>query len=230
MVAILVLLTVIAFVTVDLVRLRKRRQTVQAGRVPSHTPTEPALIPLVQSVYRTPPGVFFEPGHTWAFLEEGGTAKLGIDDFVRNIVGRVDDFGALPEGNRVKAGGVIMRLRHGDRKIEVRSPMDGVVEQVNEDLLSGRELRGIEPYTESWLYRIKPKDTTALTKTMLIGRDARRWLNREVSRLKVFLSTLAPEHPALGVTAQDGGMPVSGLIEQLNDEEWNKLSDTFFSV
>lgn len=228
MVALLVLLTLVLFVSVDLVRRRRSRQAIPIEQDLPTTPTQPTLVNLVQPLYRTPAGVFFEPGHTWLYLEESGTAKLGVDDFLRNVVGRVDEFEARSAGDQVAAGDVIVRLRHGDRSVSVRAPVDGVIEEVNTELMKEHELRGIEPFTDSWLYRLKLRDSSILAKTLLIGQEAREWLSREVQRLKVFLATIAPEHPVLGVTAQDGGVPASGLVEHLDDDEWKKLRVKFF--
>jgi hypothetical protein len=63
---------------------------------------------------------------------------------------------------------------------------------------------------------------------MQLGTEAKQWLSREVRRLKVFLATIAPEHPVLGQTMQDGGLPSNGLIDHLGDVEWSKLHERFF--
>jgi hypothetical protein len=63
---------------------------------------------------------------------------------------------------------------------------------------------------------------------MLLGRSAREWLDREVERLRVFLATITPRHPVLGDTMQDGGLPVAGLTEYLDESGWQKLRERFF--
>jgi len=227
MVAILVLLMVLAFVTVDLYRLRRRRlpssEVVPQRRTPAHLMT-----PLIDPQYRTPPSVFFHPGHTWLYLEEDGTAKLGVDDFARNVVGRIDEVETQSPGRSVLAGDVILRLRQGARSVGFKAPVDCQIEAINSTVAMTRDVHAYGPLTDSWLYRITPKDTSTVAERLLIGRKAADWLRHEVSRLRVFLSTIAKDHSALGATAQDGGMPVSGLIGHLDDEGWNKLRDTFF--
>jgi hypothetical protein len=61
-----------------------------------------------------------------------------------------------------------------------------------------------------------------------MGKNASEWLKREARRLRVFLATIAPEHPVLAQTMRDGGMPYSGLVDYLGDDEWNKLRESFF--
>jgi glycine cleavage system H lipoate-binding protein len=229
MVALLVLLTVMIFLGVDFYfQWRRSQRSVEVKQVAPPAYAGPGAIPLLEPSYRTPPGVFFEPNHTWLHLEESGVAKLGIDDFARHIIGKIDGADTKSAGDRVERGEAILRVWRGGRAIAFRAPIDGRVEEVNTELLTAGELRGIEPYTASWLYRIQPKDTSLVTKTMVIGAEAKSWLKREVERLKVFLATISPHNPALSTTMQDGGMPASGLITHLSDTEWAKLREKFF--
>jgi hypothetical protein len=63
----------------------------------------------------------------------------------------------------------------------------------------------------------------------MLGTAAKEWLRREASRLKVFLSTVSPEHPVLGPTMQDGGLPGYGLIDFIEEDDWKTLQGKFFS-
>ena len=67
-----------------------------------------------------------------------------------------------------------------------------------------------------------------MQRSMMLGQKASEWLKREARRLRVFLSTIAPEHPVLAQTMQDGGMPCAGLVEFLGEDDWYKLTKTFF--
>lgn len=229
MVALLVLLTFLVFFVVDYLVRKRQLQSVHQGRAataPAPTPLRP--IPLTPPVYRTPAGVYFEPGHTWLHLEEDGVAKLGIDDFARNVIGAIDEFNARAVGDKVVEGDEILRVRHGIRTIRFRAPVSGTIEEINTERMHEGELRSIEPYTDAWLYRIRPEDPSILARAMMIGTEAKDWLSREVNRLKVFLATLAQNQPALGETMQDGGLVVSGLVEYLDDLGWKKLEGMFF--
>jgi glycine cleavage system H protein len=224
MVALLVVLTVLTFLTVDYF-LQKRHA---AAPAPSMASAGPAGL-YGRAGYRVPQGVFFAPGHTWMHLEDSGVARLGVDDFAASIVGNIDEIRALEPGQTVRKGEPILHLRHGDREVTFRSPIDGEVREINHNILESRDILGIDPHAASWVYRIKPDDTSNLVEGMMLGQMAKEWLRREVSRLKVFLSTIAPEHPVLGTTMQDGGLPSYGLIDFMDEEEWSKLRDKFLS-
>lgn len=219
MVALLVLLTVLAFLTVDYFVQRRRAAT----RLSADQPLAPPMPVLVDPQFRTPSGVYFDRGHTWAYLEESGDVRLGANDLVRAIVGRVDRIDAAPVGKKVKKGDVVIELVHGDRHLALRSPIDGRVEALNMDALSSDG-----SFTDSWVCRLEPDDTSTVPELMLLGERAKEWLGREVRRLKVFLATIAPDHPVLATTMADGGLPYGGLVDHLGDDDWHKLQEAFF--
>jgi glycine cleavage system H lipoate-binding protein len=220
MVALLVLLTVLVFLSVDYFVQRRSAGAAVAA-------VQPALPPVAvrpDPGYRTPPGVYFDRGHTWAFLEESGDIRMGVNDLARVVVGRVDRIDTAPRGKRIRKGDVVMELVHGDRRLALHSPIDARLEAPNPNALSGHG----DALTDGWICRLKPDDTAAVPEQMLIGNKANEWLHREVRRLKVFLATVAPEHPVLSRTMADGGLPYGGLVDHLNDGDWHKLQETFF--
>src|SRR3970282_2624056 len=52
-----------------------------------------------QHEFNVPAGIFVSRNHTWVNIEMNGTARIGIDDFVRKIIGTIDQV-ALPKLNK----------------------------------------------------------------------------------------------------------------------------------
>ncbi len=226
MVALLILLTILVFMTLDyFVQHRRGVAEARAGLQPGALLSrhEPAQIS-----YRVPRGVFFSPGHTWLYLEESGTARVGINDLAQSVVGRITSAGARAAGDHVLKGDPIVELRHDHRTVTFRAPVDGVIEEINTDLLQRHDYRGLEPFSAAWLYRIRPKVPSTALRDLLLGDAAKEWLGREVQRLKVILAMIAPSDPLLGATLQDGGLPAWGLIDLLSEPEWQQVRETFF--
>lgn len=216
MVALLVLLTILGFMTVDyLVR--------KPGTARVLAPQWNIVQRLVQ---RTPLGVFFHPGHSWLYLEPDGVAKVGVDDFAHAMVGDIDGAETVAVGQEVRRGDPMVKLRHGDRTMAISSPVDGIVRSVNHDLLARRRWFDVEP--ASWLYRIEPKPGAELPKSLYLGESAKRWFNHEVERLSVFLGTVTPANAVVGRTLQDGGLPSWQIVDHLSDAEWAKCQEIFF--
>ena len=153
---------------------------------------------------------------------------MGVTEFVQSILGSIDRVETREIGEPVRKGEVVVRLHHNGRVIPFRAPVEGVIQDVNDKFLEhGGERDG--SYLSSWLYRIRPKDPADITKSMLIGESANEWIRHEIVRLKTFLATLNPENGIVGQTAQDGGEPVIGFVDELSDTNWEKLIDKFFT-
>ncbi len=228
MVALLILLTILVLMTIDyfIQRARARAAVVSLGALPGGA--KGLTRPAAQFRYRTPHGVFFSPNHLWLYLEESGAARLGIDDLTQSIVGRIGQMGTLAAGDRVRAGQPILDIRHDGRSLSLRSPIDGVIETVNEEIVERRDLRGIEPFSAAWVYRVRPDNAARALQSLLLGDTAKEWLDREVQRLKVILATIAPKNPVLDETLQDGGLPAWGLIDYVDEAEWKQIQEKFF--
>jgi glycine cleavage system H protein len=226
MVALLILLTILVFMTLDY--FVQHRRGIAEARAGAHAATRLSRHEPAQISYRAPRGVFFTPGHTWIYLEESGTARVGINDLAQSIVGRITSAGARAAGDHVLKGDPILELRHGHRTVTFRAPIDGVIDEINTDLLQRHDYRGLEPFSAAWLYRIRPKDPSNALRDLMLGDAAKKWLGREVQRLKVILSMIAPSDPVLGATLQDGGLPAWGLIDHLSEQEWQHVRETFF--
>lgn len=233
MVVLLVILTCAAFLVADYFWVRRRTRMVAARGEGDLASGGLAAPPPPKgwrgNGFRVPGGVFFAPGHTWVFLEETGTARLGVSDFAQAVVGDVERIESRAIGEEVRRGDVILKLVHGGRTASFRAPLDGVIDAVNADVLESGRFGENEPMTTSWVYKVRPRETSELPSSLLLGEPARQWLKRESERLKVFLSTISPDHPVLGTTLLDGGgVPAWGLIDSLSDVEWKKLQDKFF--
>ncbi len=227
MVALLVLLTALVFLTLDY--FVQRRRAVRATSTATSLAAEP--FPKTRpTAPRCPLGVYVAPGHVWAFLEPAGTAILGITDFARSLVGTAKIIDVRAEGDTVSRGDVVLQFRHANRKAKFFSPIDGVVEKVQINLSKRVETDSDENYLSSWLLKVRPKDTSQIPQTMLLGEQAVAWLRREVDRFSVFLATVPPERRALGVTMPDGGTPSSNLIQWLSDSDWEKVQQKFFDA
>jgi glycine cleavage system H protein len=174
-------------------------------------------------------GVYFDPGHTWVYLEESGVARVGITDFASDIIGTVDTAEPRTPGETVQQGEALLRLRRGDRSATFRSPIDGVVEKVNMAPVKNLNTDPSEEYVSSWIYKIQPKDTSIIPKVLMLGEAAKSWLDHEIERLTVFLATTAPTSSILGPTAHDGGLIAQGLIDSLSETDWEKLQEKFLS-
>jgi len=109
----------------------------------------------------TPNDRRYAKSHEWALLEADGTVSVGISDHAQEALGDVV-FVELPEvGKQLAAGqeaGVVESVKAAS---DIYAPISGEVIAVNEALEGSPEQLNAEPY-QSWIFRLKPTDTSEL--------------------------------------------------------------------
>jgi len=223
MVPILVLLTIAAFLLVELAIVWKKRKA---------EATEKALSPasLLNAVpaYRMPEGYFYHGGHTWAYLTPSGDALVGLDDFAQGVIGTIDRI-ELPEpGTTVQQGEKAFTVIQDRKRIDFVSPLGGTVDSVNERVNSEIERMKKDPYGNGWLFAIRPGDIAHDLRKMRIARDAAAWLEREIARFTEFVTLHMYVPQEVGVTMRDGGVCVNGIVEGIDGELLHLLVRKFF--
>jgi glycine cleavage system H lipoate-binding protein len=229
MVVILVLLTFASFILIDIaleVRARKRIEQMAMDTSHGGNFVPPNLMPDVDG-YALPEGVLLHPGHTWAHLTLSGEAKVGIDDFARRIIGKIDRVELPDRGARVLQGGRVFTLVQGKRRINFVSPIDGVICSANEDFTADPEKSMRDPYRSGWILQIRPTDLLQNARRLRIGAEAFRWFENELEKFSEFFAYYMGKPQEVGVTAQDGGMYISGLVEDMDDELFLKFTKVF---
>jgi hypothetical protein len=121
----------------------------------------------------------------------------------------------------------MIRLKQGTRSAAFVSPVEGVVTAVNQTLLRSAEALKQTSYQQNWLVTVKPTGLSATLKDLLVAEDAVHWLKGEMRRFRDFVSGFAPQVALVGETLQDGGQPVDGLLERMDDQVWRKFERDF---
>jgi glycine cleavage system H lipoate-binding protein len=220
MVAIFVVMTVMAFVLLDLI-------VQNIGRSRKAPARNNAVAELDQDLIM-PLGYFFHPGHTWAQIEETGAIKIGLDDFAQKILGSIDKI-VLPElGEKVREGQPLFSIKQGNRTAPFISPVNGRIWAANTALKP--ESMKKDPYESGWIVKIEPDSPGDDLGKLEIGTEAVGWMKREIKRFIEFYWGRMPAPPMLGQTAQDGGLPVGGILENADDVTWNCFINEFLHV
>ena len=225
MVAILVALTILVCIAIDayLQWSRARKLGFEPASVQNFRPFTSENVAL-------PAGIFVTPGHTWIEVSRNGGTHIGVDDFLTKAVGRVDGIELPAIGTEVKQGQALFSMRQGDRKIEFPAPIDGTVKSVNESLSSTPELTKISPYKHGWVCEITPKNLAKNIKQFAIAEDALARIKNEIKRFHAFIAMRPLENAAGGYVLQDGGVPVCGVLEFLDNDTWNDFTAEFIKT
>jgi glycine cleavage system H lipoate-binding protein len=163
----------------------------------------------------------FHRGHAWARPDADGLVTVGLDGFAAKLVGPLAAV-ALPQvGVTVGQGERAWRLVADDgRAVEMLSPLDGTIAEINADLARAPEAAQVDPYGRGWLFRVRPQRLRANSTSLPSGATARRWMDEAIAGLQRTLS------PGLGALAQDGGLPLAGMARIIDPDHWDRLART----
>jgi glycine cleavage system H protein len=93
--------------------------------------------------------------HEWARLQ-GGKVMVGITDFAQQQLGDVVYIELPSKGDRVEGGKPFGVIESVKAVSDLISPVTGVVDEVNTDLLQHPEWVNQDPYGKGWMILILP--------------------------------------------------------------------------
>lgn len=135
-----------------------------------------------QHELNVPAGIFVSRNHTWVNVEMNGIARVGIDDFVRKIVRRIDKV-ELPKPNKeLRKGDLLFSIKHNSHTIDITSPISGKVTLVNAEHQEHPDLIAMSPFERSWMCCIEPTNLTEDLRSLKIGADTINWYREEIDR------------------------------------------------
>jgi CheY-like chemotaxis protein len=167
-------------------RLLIRRQArLEAQRKPAVRVVAPAVADLIsQHEYCVPGGAFLSPGHTWARIDPNGMVWVGLDDFARKLLKKVDRV-ELPEmGARIQRGGLLFVVRRGDQIARFQAPVSGQVTQINPALAKDPAALIQSPYDRGWVCLLQPSNLAPELSGLRIGKPVVAWYQEEAEKLR----------------------------------------------
>ncbi len=184
---------------------------------------------LTTNFMRIPEGLFFSRNHTWLYLEKSGQAKIGLDDFLQNVLGEITIQPLKSTGDVVQKGEVLALIVQDGKQLHVHSPLSGDIVRVNASVLERRGALLDETFEESWLYALVPANWQKETSNFLLGADAVRWFSDEINRLKDFLNIKQARQAGLEplVVFQEGGELQVGPLAELDAGIWDEFQNEF---
>jgi glycine cleavage system H protein len=172
--------------------------------------------------FDVPRGYCFHPGHMWVLDEGRQNARIGLDSFGANLIGKIDRVEVVGLNRWVRQGQKVCSISHDGTTVELLSPVEGVVISVNNDVLNDPSLLTRDPYQNGWICVVKSPEITTNLNNLLQGTLVAPWMQDSVRRLSTMTAKLAP------AAAADGGLPVSGLLVHLEPGVQRTLIHEFF--
>lgn len=112
-----------------------------------------------------PEEIKYTEEHEWVMVEED-LAIIGITDFAQDALGDVV-FVELPEeGLKVDAGKAFGVVESVKAVSDIYAPVNGTVEEINQELPDTPELINTSPYEDGWMIKIRMSDTSEIDDLM----------------------------------------------------------------
>ncbi len=221
MTVILVLFTFVTFLLID--HFFSKKPAVQPVMVQARAKAPaPRLEPSLVVGFKVPENLRYHPGHTWALNESPTLVRVGLDDFASRLIGKVEGVTLPQRGQWIRQGQKILSVLRDGTKVDMVSPVEGSVADVNDTLAQDPALALRDPYGEGWLVTLQSPDAKTNFRNLLGGALARWWTEESALRLQRRVPSLA------GALAQDGGVAVENLTSELPDQDWASVAREFF--
>ena len=221
MTALLVVLMFAVFILIDHY-FRTAKQSVPESAPLSSKQNTFTLPSLVVGGFRVPEHLRYHPGHTWALSESPTLVRVGMDEFAAKLVGKVERITLPQRGQWIRQGQKIWTVFRDGESVDMLSPIEGQVTDINEAAISDPNQARKDPYSEGWLVAVHSPDAKINLRNLLGGALARTWSEQCAARLRAMLPSPA------GALAQDGGAAIDDLVSQFPDQQWAALAKEFF--
>ena len=224
MTVLLVLITFAIFLLIDY--FRTRHAVVQPALQVSaaeHDLAVPRLQPALVGGFEVPENLRYHPGHTWALSESPNLVRVGMDDFASKLTGKMERITLPQRGQWIRQGQKMCTIHRDGRAVDMVSPIEGSVSDINEAIVRNPKLTLCDPYGEGWLLTVQAPDAKTSFRNLLGGAMARWWTEESASRLQRHMPMAMA-----GAMAQDGGVAMDDLSTQIPNQDWLPLAKEFF--
>jgi glycine cleavage system H protein len=155
--------------------------------------------------------LYYTPGHVWLKREKGKTAKIGIDDLVAKLIGKADAVVFPEKGKSIKGGERAIKILLENEALSIPVPVSGKVLSVNRALERDPYRITRDPFGAGWIIKVSAENGEF--KNFITGKNAEKWMTKEIESLNSMLSTEA------GITAADGGEISSRGLRRIEKEK-----------
>ena len=185
-------------------------------------PASPRMQPKYVAGFELPENRSYHPGHTWALQESPSLVRVGLDDFGARLAGKVDAITLPKRGQWLRQGQKFATLQRAGKQVDLVSPVEGEVTDVNEKLIAEPAAANTDPYGQGWFVSVLSPDLKVSFRNLLNGSLARKWMADAAQQLNMRLPAMA------GAVAQDGGLAVHDITPEIPHVKWDEITREFF--
>lgn len=124
--------------------------------------------------YEVPEGLYYSKDYMWVKVEDG-KAKIGVTDYAQKQLREIV-FAELPStGTEIVKGEPFGTLESVKAVSDLEAPVNGTVEEVNEEVTGSPEILNDDPYVKGWLIIVSPTNLEDDLKSLMDFKAAVKW-------------------------------------------------------
>ena len=187
---------------------------------------------LDENSIEAPKGIFFDKTHTWAFMEKNGSVKVGIDDFLQHITGKLTRIVMKAPGEKIRRGEKLLTINRDGKQLDIYSPVSGMIKEQNNLLNKASDKINTSTYSDGWIYTIEPLNWMREIQFMFMADKYKEWLRDEFIRLKDFFAASVRSNTVVynHIVLQDGGELADNVLADLGPEVWEEFQKGFINA
>jgi glycine cleavage system H lipoate-binding protein len=181
------------------------------------------LVPIVAG-FELPEHLRLHQGHTWAMGEGPSMVRVGIDDFAAKLIGEPEAVMLPQRGQWIRQGQKVCSFRVNGELVEMLSPIEGTVSDINDEMVRHPEKLAADPYGQSWLMTVDSPDARTNFRNLLSGVMARDLIAESAKKLAGYMPAAAGNL----ALAQDGGKAHEEIANLIPAEKHAAIAKEFF--
>lgn len=191
-----------------------------------------AIEAFSEEVVVVPMGLYFDKSHSWAFRRKDGTIRVGVDDFLQHLTGKITKVEMKEPGIKIRKGDHLCSIIRKGKVLHVYSPITGTILEVNEKLKLNSGLLNSGPYSDGWIYVIEPVNWELELQYLIVAERFKANLKDEFQRFKDFMdSAIKSISPDFACSIlQDGGSFVDHPLAELGPDVWDDFQTKFIDA
>jgi glycine cleavage system H protein len=144
------------------------------------------------------------------------TVTIGITTIMTSIAGKLSRIKLKPVGTKLEKGKSCGFLESAKYFGVVRTPISGIIVQVNKSLMDKPKLANDSPYTEGWFVKIEPSDMGDM-RTLETIENCHDKMSLAIQKLRVRCFAAFPDHEMfeIGVECSATLAKLDELIEKI---------------
>jgi glycine cleavage system H lipoate-binding protein len=169
-------------------------------------------------------GLEYSRNHWWVRKRDRRLVRLGIEPGLAQALLGVRGIVFPSARQHLQKGQACVWVVMEGGTLPLEAPLDGVVHEVNHELVAKPHLVSLQPLDDGWLCEVEADDPSGETAKLMAADEARPRYAADRNRFLASLSSaLRGKHPEVGRTLADGGEKLQSFADILGPTRYFAL-------